>query len=76
VPSTACRCEWDNQTIKPVILFCELMNDRNQMLSDVDIIDYHQMMSSSKRFKIIIIWLLQHDLLSQFALTIVLLYEH
>jgi hypothetical protein len=59
-----------------VIMFCELMNDRNSMLSVVDITDYHQMMISSKRFKIIIKWLLRHDLLSQFALIITLLYEH
>jgi hypothetical protein len=59
-----------------VIMFCELMNDRNSMLSVVDITDYHQMMTSSKRLKIIIKWLFRHDLLSQFALTIALLYEH
>ncbi len=76
VTSISCRCDWDNQTIKHVIMFCELMNDRNSMLSVVDITDYHQMMISSKRFKIIIKWLLRHDLLSQFALIITLLYEH
>jgi hypothetical protein len=29
------------QTIKHVIMFCELMHDKNSMLNDVDIIDYH-----------------------------------
>jgi hypothetical protein len=59
-----------------VIMFCELMNNKNSMLSVVDITDYHQMMISSKKFKIIIKWLFRHDLLSQFALIIALLYEH
>ncbi len=76
VTSISCRCDWDNQTIKHVIMFCELINDRSSMLSVVDITDYHQMMTSSKRFKIIIKWLFRHDLLSQFALIIALLYEH
>ncbi len=76
VTSISCRCDWDNQTIKHVIMFCELMNNKNSMLSVVDITDYHQMMISSKKFKIIIKWLFRHDLLSQFALIIALLYEH
>jgi hypothetical protein len=76
VTSISCRCDWDNQTIKHVIMFCELMNEKNSMLSVVDITNYHQMMTSSKRFKIIIKWLLRHDFLSQFALIIALLYEH
>ncbi len=76
VTSISCWCDWDNQTIKHVIMFCELMNDKSSMLSVVDITDYHQMMTSSKRLKIIIKWLLRHDLLSQFALTTALLYEH
>jgi hypothetical protein len=59
-----------------VIMFCELMNDRSSMLSVVEITNYHQMMISSKRFKIIIKWLLRHDFLSQFALIIALLYKH
>ncbi len=76
ITSISCRCDWDNQTIKHVIMFCELMNDRSSMLSVVEITNYHQMMISSKRFKIIIKWLLRHDFLSQFALIIALLYKH
>jgi hypothetical protein len=76
ITSISCRCDWNNQTIKHVIMFCELMNDKNSMLNVVDITDYYQMMTSSKRFKIIIKWLLWHNLLSQFALIIALLYEH
>ncbi len=76
VTSISCRCDWNNQTIKHVIMFCKLMNDRNLMLSVVEITNYHQMMISSKKFKIIIKWLLRHDFLSQFALIIALLYEH
>ncbi len=76
VTSISCRCDWDNQTIKHVIMSCELMKDKNSMLSVVDITDYHQMMNSSKKFKIIIKWLLRHDFLSKFALIIALFYEH
>ncbi len=76
VTSISCRCDWNNQTIKHVIMFCELMKNKSSMLSVVDITDYHQMMTSSKKFKIILKWLLRHDLLSQFALIIALLYEH
>jgi hypothetical protein len=75
VKSIFCRCDWDNQTIKHVIMFCSLINDRNQLFRDVDINDYHVMTHSSKRFKTIVKWLLQHDLLQQFSLIIELLYE-
>jgi hypothetical protein len=76
VTSISCRCDWNNQTIKHVIMFCELMKNKNSMLSVVDITNYHQMMISSKKFKIIIKWLFRHDLLWQFALILALFYEH
>jgi hypothetical protein len=37
----SCRCDWNNQTIKHVIMFYELINDKNLMLNVVNIIDYH-----------------------------------
>ncbi len=75
VKSIFCRCDWNNQTIKHNIMFCLLMNDRNQLFKNVDINDYHVMTHSSKKFKTIVKWLLQHDLLQQFSLIIELLYE-
>jgi hypothetical protein len=72
--SASCRCGWGNQTAKHVIMFCPLMNDRNQLFKDVDINDYHVMTHSGKRLKTIVKWLLQHDLLQQFSLAIELLY--
>jgi hypothetical protein len=75
VKSTFCRCDWSNQTTKHVIMFCSLMNDRNQLFKDVDINDYHVMTHSSKKLKTIVKWLMQHDLLQQFSLIIELLYE-
>jgi hypothetical protein len=68
IMSISCWCDWNNQTIKYVIMFCELMNDKKRMLSNIDIIDYHQMTTSNKKFKTINKWLLQHNLLLQFAL--------
>jgi exonuclease III len=76
VSSARCRCGWGNQTIKHVIMFCGLMNDRDRMLRDVGTTDYRQLTASSRRLKIVIKWLLQHDLLPQFALAAKLLYEH
>jgi hypothetical protein len=75
VKSIFCRCDWNNQTTKHVIMFCSLMNDRNQLFKDVDINDYHVMTHSSKKLKTIVKWLMQHDLLSQFSLIVELLYE-
>jgi hypothetical protein len=75
VKSIFCRCDWSNQTIKHVIMFCSLMNDRNQLFKDVDINDYHVMTHSSQKFKTIVKWLMQHDLLQQFSLITELLYE-
>jgi hypothetical protein len=75
VKSIFCRCDWSNQMIKHVIMFCSLMNDRNQLFKDVDINDYHVMTYSSKKLKTIVKWLMQHDLLQQFSLIIELLYE-
>jgi major membrane immunogen (membrane-anchored lipoprotein) len=63
VKSIFCRRDWNNQTIKHVIMFCSLSNDRNQLCKNVDINDYHVMTHSSKKFKTIVKWLLQHDLL-------------
>jgi hypothetical protein len=73
--SIFCQCDWSNQTTKHVIMFCSLMNDRNQLFKDVDINDYHVMTHSSKKLKTIVKWLMQHDLLQQFSLIIELLYE-
>jgi hypothetical protein len=75
VKSIFCRCDWSNQTTKHVIMFCSLMNDRNQLFKDVDINDYHVMTHLSKKFKTIVKWLMQHDLLQQFSLIIELLYK-
>jgi hypothetical protein len=75
VKSIFCRCDWNNQTIKHVIMFCSLMKNRNQLFKDVDINDYHVMTHSSKKFKTIVKWLMQHDLLQQFSLITELLYE-
>jgi hypothetical protein len=75
VKSIFCRCDWNNQTIKHVIMFCSLMNDRNQLFKDVDVNNYHVMTHLSKKFKTIVKWLMQHDLLQQFSLIIELLYE-
>jgi hypothetical protein len=43
VKSIFCRCDWNNQMIKHVIMFCSLMNDWNQLFKNVDINDYHVM---------------------------------
>jgi hypothetical protein len=75
VKSIFCWCDWSNQTIKHVIMFCSLMNDRNQLFKDVDINDYHVMTHSSKKLKTIVKWLMQHDLLQQFSLITEFLYE-
>ncbi len=75
VKSIFCRCDWKNQTIKYVIMFCSLMNDRNQLFKNVDINDYYVMTHLNKKFKTIVKWLMQHDLLQQFSLIIELLYE-
>jgi hypothetical protein len=75
VKSIFCRYDWSNQTIKHVIMFCMLMNDRNQLFKNVNINDYHIMTHSSKKLKTIVKWLMQHDLLQQFSLIIALLYE-
>jgi hypothetical protein len=75
VKSIFCRCDWSNQTTKHVIMFCSLMNNRNQLFKDVDINDYHVMSHSSEKLKTIVKWLIQHDLLSQFSLIAALLYE-
>ncbi len=75
VKSIFCRCDWNNQTTKHVIMFCSLMNDRIQLFKDVDINDYHVMMHSSKKLKTIVKWLMQHDLLQQFSLITEFLYE-
>jgi hypothetical protein len=76
ITSISCRCDWNNQIIKQIIMFCELMNNKNSMLNDVNIIDYHQMMISNKKCKIIIKWLFRHEFLSQFALIIALFYKY
>jgi hypothetical protein len=75
VKSIFCRCDWSNQTIKHVIMFCSLMSDRNQLFKNIDINDYHVMTHSSKKFKTIVKWLMQHNLLQQFSLITELLYE-
>ncbi len=75
VKSIFCRYDWNNQTIKHVIMFCSLMNDRTQLFKNVDINDYHVMIHSSKKFKTIVKWLMQHDLLQQFSLITEFLYE-
>ncbi len=56
-------------------MFCSLMNDRNQLFKNVDINDYYIMTHSNRKFKTIVEWLMQHDLLQQFSLIIKLLYE-
>lgn len=73
--SIFCQCDWDNQTIKHVIMFCSLMSDKNQLLKNVDINDYNAIMHSSKKFQTIVKWLMKHNLLQQFSLIFNLLYE-
>ncbi len=68
IDSSTCRCEWRRQTIKHVIMFCSLMIDRNQMMRDVDHFDYNRMMHSTKSLKIIIKWLINQNILTQYAL--------
>jgi hypothetical protein len=75
VKSIFCRCDWSKQTIKLVIMFCSLMNNRNQFFKNIDINDYHVVTHLNKRFKMIIKCLLQHDLLKYFSLIIKLLYK-
>ncbi len=75
VKSIFCKCDWNNQTIKHVIMFCSLMNERDQLFKNVDINDYHVMTQLSKKFKMIVKWLMQHDLLQQFSLIIEFLYK-
>jgi hypothetical protein len=74
VDSPACRCGWNRQTAKHVIMFCPMMNDRREILHDVGHSDYNQMMNSGKSLKIIVKWLISHDLLTQYALVSELIY--
>jgi hypothetical protein len=74
--SSTCRCEWNRQTTKHVIMFCSMMIDRYTLWRDVKHFDYNQMMHSNKFLKIIVKWLIKHDLLTQYALASKLLYIH
>jgi hypothetical protein len=50
------------------------MNDKNILRRDVEHVDYNQMLHSDKVLKIIVKWLIKHNLLIQYTLVAKLLY--
>ncbi len=73
--SISCWCDWQRQTIKHVIMFCSLMNDKDRLRRNDDALNYRQMMQFDRDLKIVVKWLIDHSLLSQYALTSKLLYN-
>ncbi len=71
---STCQCEWNKQIAKHVIMFCLMMSDKDILRRDVEHFDYNQMMHSDKSLKIIVKWLIKHDLFTQYALASKLLY--
>jgi hypothetical protein len=73
--SISCRCDWRRQMTKHVIMFCSLMSDRNLLRRDDDALDYRRIMQFDRDMKIVVKWLIDHNLLSQYVLTSKLLYN-
>ena len=73
VTSPACSCGWHRQTPKHVIMFCRLIDNREQMFRAAGTSDYQQLTKSSKTLKILTAWLIKTGLLNQFSLASTLL---
>ena len=75
VTSPACSCGWHRQTPEHVIMFCRLIDNREQMFRAAGTSDYQQLTESSKTLKILTAWLMKTGLLNQFSLASTLLYN-
>ena len=53
VTSKACSCGWHRQTPEHVIMFCRLIDNREQMFRAAGTSDYQQLTKSSKSLKIL-----------------------
>lgn len=69
-----CSCSWPRQTAKHVVMFCPLF-DRTSLSRKISINDYGEIMESPRSIKIIVEWLMNLDLLKQFALAKLMLYS-
>ena len=75
VTSPACSCGRHRQTPEHVIMFCRLIDNREQMFRAAGTSDYQQLTESSKTLKILTAWLMKRGLLNQFSLASTLLYN-
>ena len=67
VTSPACSCGWHRQTPEHVIMFCRLIDNREQMFRAAGTSDYQQLTKSSKTLKILTAWLMKTGFLNQFS---------
>jgi hypothetical protein len=72
--SSICFCDWHQQTIKHVIIFCRQF-DRETLKRELNTNDYRIITSTSRILKILVAWFMQLNLLSQFSLIRNILYE-
>ena len=75
VTSPACPCGWHRQTPEHVIMFCRLIDNREQMFCAAGTNNYQQLTETSKTLKILTAWLMKTGLLTQFSLASTLLYN-
>ena len=75
VTSPACSCSWHRQTTEHVIMFCRLIDNREQIFRADDTSDYQQLTESSKTLKILTALLMKTGFLNRFSLASILLYN-
>ncbi len=69
VLTSDCFCEHSKQTLQHILLFCKNWSEnRQRMLRDDETTNMSRLLSISKNLKILIIWLMKINLLTQFSL--------
>ena len=74
VTSPECDCGWHSQTANHIIRWCPLRNDRDRLLANAETEDYRVLTTTSKGLKLTTKWLMQQNLLTQYALAAESLY--
>ena len=64
VTSPACPCGWHRQTPEHVIMFCRLIDNREQMFRAAGTNNYQQLSETVKTLKILTAWLMKTGLLN------------
>ena len=75
VTSPACPCGWHRQSPEHVVMFCRLIDNREQMFCAAGTNNYQQLTETYKTLKILTTWLMKTGLLTQFSLASTLLYN-